>query len=130
MVGDIAGILNLVMARDADVALSPSISVSGLIVRGEEGRRNVHLRGWQRADLNKGEDDMGADEKRSTVRWGNDGPRPEGSGPRAGSELRTRLSFRSCRAIARATSSAVLCSTSLTFCPVYGQCIHFSLRIR
>ena len=32
MVGDIAGILNLVMARDADVALSPSIGASGLIV--------------------------------------------------------------------------------------------------
>jgi hypothetical protein len=35
MVGDIAGILNLVMAREADVALSPSIGTLGLIVRRE-----------------------------------------------------------------------------------------------
>jgi hypothetical protein len=96
MVGDIAGILNLVIARDADVALSPSIGASSLIVRGEEGR-NVHLRGWQRADLNKGEDDMGADGKRSTVRWGRDVPMEAGREPAA----QTRLSFRSSRAIAR-----------------------------
>jgi hypothetical protein len=105
MVGDIAGILNLVMARDADVALSPSISRSGLIVRGEEGRRNVHLRCWKSADLNKGEDDMGADEKRSTVRWGND---PSPRWQRAESRLRTRLSFRSTRAIGRRHVQAVL----------------------
>jgi hypothetical protein len=35
MVGDIAGILNLVTARDTDVALSPEIKVSASVVKGE-----------------------------------------------------------------------------------------------
>ena len=58
MVGDMAGILNLVMARDTDVVLSPAVKVSGSVVGGEVRRRNIHLRGWQRADLSNGERDM------------------------------------------------------------------------
>ena len=77
MVGDMAGILNLVMARDADVALSPSIRASGMIVCGEVKGSVIHLRGWQRADLNNGESDMRADRKSSSVCWGSDGTRWE-----------------------------------------------------
>ena len=65
MVGDIAGILNLVMARDTDVAWSPEIKMLALVVDGETGRRNVPLRGWQRADLSNGEEAMMA-ERRET----------------------------------------------------------------
>ncbi len=53
MVGDIAGILNLVIARETDVAWSPGIKMSASVEKIE--RRNVHLRGWQRADLSNGE---------------------------------------------------------------------------
>jgi hypothetical protein len=35
MVGDMAGILNLVMARDTDVVLSPVVKVSDSVVGGE-----------------------------------------------------------------------------------------------
>jgi hypothetical protein len=63
MVGDIAGIVNLVMARDTDVALSPEVKVSALDVSGEVRRSNTHLRGWQRADLSNGEGDMLAERK-------------------------------------------------------------------
>ena len=35
MVGDMAGILNLVMARDTDVAWSPEIKMLAFIVEGE-----------------------------------------------------------------------------------------------
>ena len=65
MVGDIAGILNLVMARDTDVAWSPEIKMSALVVSGEVRRRNEPLRGWQRADLSNGEETMMA-ERRET----------------------------------------------------------------
>jgi hypothetical protein len=65
MVGDIAGILNLVMARDTDVAWSPEIKMLALVVYGEVRHRNVPLRGWQRADLSNGEEAMMA-ERRET----------------------------------------------------------------
>jgi hypothetical protein len=65
MVGDIAGILNLVMTRDTDVAWSPEIKMLALVVYGEVRRRNVPLRGWQRADLSNGEEAMMA-ERRET----------------------------------------------------------------
>ena len=77
MVGDIAGILNLVMAWDADVALSPSIRASGLIVCRDVEGRVIHLRGWQRVDLHNGESDMRAGRKGSSVCWGSDGTRWE-----------------------------------------------------
>ena len=64
MVGDIAGILKWVMARDADVALSPSIRGSGLIVCRKVEGRAIHLRGWQIFDLNNGESDMRAGGKK------------------------------------------------------------------
>jgi hypothetical protein len=73
MVGDIAGILNLVMARDTDVEWSPEIRMSALVVDGEIRRRNVPLRGWQRADLNNGEEAMDGREKRNSVHSGRDG---------------------------------------------------------
>jgi hypothetical protein len=80
MVGDMAGIVNLVMARDADVALSPSIHASGLIVCREVEGGVIHLRGWQRVDLNNGESDMRA---RGMVRqFAGEAIEPDGSGPR------------------------------------------------
>lgn len=94
MVGDIAGILNLVMARDADVALSPSIRASGLIVCREVEGRVIHLRGWQRADLNNGEGDMRAGRKGLSDCWGSDGTR----WGRAEELPRTATAFRSSRA--------------------------------
>jgi hypothetical protein len=83
MVGDIAGILNWVMARDTDVALSPEVKVSASVVGGGVRRRNVHLRGWQRADLSNGEGDMLAERKNTPC--AGEAMGPDGSGPKAGS---------------------------------------------
>lgn len=66
---------------------------------------------------------MGADEKRSTGSLGKRCPRWK----RAESRLRTRLSFRSSRAIAR---RHVQCCAVLYIALVYGQSIHFSSRVR
>lgn len=40
------------------MVLSPAVKVSESVVGGEVRRRNIHLRGWQRADLSNGERDM------------------------------------------------------------------------
>jgi hypothetical protein len=86
MVGDIAGILNFVMARDTDVAWSPENinKMSALVVDEELQRRNVPLRGWKRADLSNGEEAMMAERREETpFRIGSNGSRckrPE-SGP-------------------------------------------------
>ena len=85
MVGDIAGILNLVMARNTDVAWSPEIKMSALVVDGEVQRRNVPLRGWQRADLSNGEKAMMAERREETpFRSGSRRERRLSLGPKAG----------------------------------------------
>jgi hypothetical protein len=99
MVGDIAGILNLVMAWGTDVAWSPEIKMLALVVVGEVGRRNVPLRGWQRADLSNGEQAMVAERKETPFAveaMGSRRERPEresmpGFGDLGGSGLRSTL---------------------------------------
>ena len=133
MVGDMAGILNLVMARDADVALSPSIRASGLIVCREVESGVIHLRGWKRVDLNNGESDMRTGRNGSSVCWGGDGTRWE----RAEDGRYIRSSFRFAQfPVATSWSRAVLCSPFSTrpglgfnrppspfLVPVYSQCV-------
>jgi hypothetical protein len=77
MVGDIAGILNLAITRDTDVAWSPEIKMSALIIDGGVQRRNLPLRGWQRADLSNGEEAMMAERRETPFHSGSNGGRSE-----------------------------------------------------
>jgi hypothetical protein len=56
------------------------IKMSALVVDEEVRRRNVPLRGWQRADLSNGEEAMVAERRETPVHSGSDGSgraRPE-----------------------------------------------------